>query len=366
MMQVRVGVIGTGRMAETMIATMTRAPEVRVAGVASSSGNADRASRLAAKFGIPNPYADSAPLLARDDIDLIYIANETRAHAATSIAALRAGKAVLCEKPFATTLAEGHRVAEAARQSGCLFMEAIWTPFLPAYERLFELARTNAIGVPAHLSASFGYPASPSAHPRLFDTDGGGVLLDRAVYPITLALKLFGPIETVEASLVKTANGVDSHVNLQLGHRSGGQSQLTASLNNLLSNTAVIAGPTGSITLEPPLAGAEQVTIRRMKPVDGTPSGDLSPTKLQKLLQELRSVSALRSLRRYLSDGRREQHSYGASKYGPQLQHVLGLLSSKKRESDIIPIEFSLEVLGVIDAVRSGGNQVTVLNEMPV
>ncbi len=366
MMQVRVGVIGTGRMAETMVATMVRAPEFQVAGVASSSGNLDRARDLAAKFGVLNPYADSAPLLARDDIDFIYIANKTSAHAATSIAALQAGKAVLCEKPFATTLAEGRRVAEAARQSGCLFMEAIWTPFLPAYERLFELARTNVIGAPAHLSASFGYPVSPSAHPRLFDIDGGGVLLDRAVYPITLALKLFGPIETVEASLVRTANGVDSHANLQLGHTSGGQSQLTASLNTLLSNTAVIAGPAGSITLEAPLVGAEQVTIRRMKPMGDAPSGDSSSTVLQKLLQELRSVSALRSLRRYLSDGSREQHPYGASKYRPQLEHVLELLRSKKRESDIISIEFSLEVLGVIDAVRSGGTKVTVLSGKPV
>jgi hypothetical protein len=97
-----------------------------------------------------------------------------------------------------------------------------------------------------------------------------------------------------------------------------------------------------------------------MKPMGDADSGDLSPTKLQKLLQELRSVSALRSLRRYLSDGSREQHPYGASKYGPQLQHVLGLLRSKKRESDIIPIEFSLEVLGVIDTVRSGGTMLQI------
>ena len=154
------------------------------------------------------------------------------------------------------------------------------------------------------------------------------MLLDPAVYPITLALKLFGPIETVEASLVRTANGVDSHANLQLGHTSGGQSQLTASLNNLLSNTAVIAGPAGSITLEPPLVGAEQVTIRRMKPMGDAPSGDLSPTKLQKLLQELRSVSALRSLRRYLSDGSRDS-ILTCLQVRSAAQHVLGLLDPK-------------------------------------
>jgi predicted dehydrogenase len=348
MMQVRVGVIGTGRMAETMVATMVREPAFQVAGVASSSGNVERARSLAAKFNVSNSYADTAELLARDDIDLIYIANKTSAHAATSIMALQANKAVLCEKPFATALADGYRLAQAARQSGCLFMEAISTPFLPAYRRVFELARAKVIGTPAHLSASFGYPVSPSANPRLFDTDGGGVLLDRAVYLVTLALKLFGPIETMEASLIRTTNGVDGSANLQLDHASGGQSQLAASLTTLLSNTAVIGGPAGSITLESPLVGAEQITIRRMKPMGS------ERTKLHKLLQELRALSALRRLRRYLSDGSREQHPFGFSQYGPQLQHVLGLLRSKKRESDIIPIEFSLEVLRVIDAVRSG------------
>jgi hypothetical protein len=71
-------------------------------------------------------------------------------------------------------------------------------------------------------------------------------------------------------------------------------------------------------------------------------------------------------LRRYLSDGSREQHAFGFSQYDPQLLHVLGLLRSKKRESDIIPIEFSLEVLRVIDAVRSSGTKITVLNGMSV
>ena len=358
MVQARVGVIGTGRMAETMVATMVRAPEVRVVGVVSSSGNVDRARSLAAKFNVSNAYTNTAALLARDDIDLIYIANKTSTHADTSIGALQAGKAVLCEKPFATTLTDGYRLAEAARQSGCLFMEAIWTPFLPAYRRVFELARARAIGVPAHLSASFGCPVSPSANPRLFDINGGGVLLDRAVYLVTLALKLFGPIETMEASLIRTANGVDSLASLQLGHASGGQSQLAASLTTLLSNTAVIAGPEGSITLEPPLVGTQQITIRRMKPMGDTPSEASPRTKLQKHLQELRSLSAIRRLRRYLSDGSREQHPYGFSQYGPQLQHVLGLLRSKKRESDIVPVEFSLEVLRVIDAVRSGGTKI--------
>jgi predicted dehydrogenase len=186
------------------------------------------------------------------------------------------------------------------------------------------------------------------------------VLLDRAVYLVTLALKLFGPIQTMDASLIRTTNGVDSLANLQLSHASGGQSQLAASLTTVLSNTGVIAGSSGSITLEPPLVGAEQIIM------GDTPSGASQRARLHKLLQELSSLSALRRLRRYISDGSREQHPYGFSPYGPQLQHVLGLLRSKKRESDIIPIEFSLEVLRVIDAARSGGTKITLTNGIPV
>src|SRR5262249_46461137 len=151
----------------------------------------------------------------------------------TALAALEAGKAVLCEKPLAVSAKEVELVMQAAQRTGNLCMEGIWTLFLPAYRRFFELVRTQPCGAPRHLLATFGYPASQEAMSRLVSPAAGGVLLDRGIYLIALALKVFGAIERIDARLDIAPNGVDQHASLQLGHRGGGQSQLSTSFITL-------------------------------------------------------------------------------------------------------------------------------------
>src|SRR5262249_54400658 len=157
--------------------------------VAVASADAGRARAFADRFGVAQAFASLDALLARDDVDAVYIATATRDHAAQAIAALEAGKAVLCEKPFAIGVEQGQRLLEAARRSGRLFMEARWTTALPAYRALLRLARERALGEPVLLHSEFGIAHDPAAHPRLFEGPGAGVLLDVGVYPIVLALQ---------------------------------------------------------------------------------------------------------------------------------------------------------------------------------
>ena len=310
MMHVRMGVIGTGRMAGTMIAAAARMKSVTVRAVATASGSIDRARSIATALGIGDTYADIAPLLARDDLDLIYVATETRSHARVSIAALEAGKSVHCEKPFATSLAEGQRVIDAARRSKGLFVEALWTMLLPAHRRAVESVHAQEIGATTHLTASFGYPTSPNLDRGASDAYGG-VLLDRAAYPISRAIKIMGLVEHVDAAIIRGADDVDIEASWQLIYASGGDSQIAASLATLLSNDAVISGTGGSVTIEAPLLGAELITIRQ---IESTPpartAGVLSPR--QHLKDKLRAIPALRRLNRQLADGRREHLNYGS------------------------------------------------------
>ena len=355
MMHVRMGVIGTGRMAATMIGAAARMKSVTVRSVASASGSIDRARSIATAFGISDTYADLAPMLARDDLDLIYVATETRSHARISIAALEAGKSVLCEKPFATSLAEGQLVIDAARHSKGLFVEALWTMLLPAHRRAGEIIHAKEIGATTHLTASFGYPTSPNPNRGASDAYGG-VLLDRAVYPISLAIKLMGPVEHVDAAIVHGADDVDMEASLQLIHASGGHSQIAASLATLLSNEAVISGTGGSVTIEAPLLGSELITIRQIESAPPARAvGALSPQQL--LREKLRAIPAFRRFNRQLADGRREHQNYGTNQYLPLLEHVVELVSSKKKESDVVPLDLSLEVARVIDLARSAGTK---------
>ena len=232
----RFGVVGTGAMSATMMECLALDPRVSVEAVASA--DVARARAFAARFGIPRSCAGLGELLAQPEIDAVYIATATRDHAEHAIAALEAGKAVLCEKPFAIDAAQGARVAAAAAKSGKLFMEAQWTPALPAYRELLRLAREKALGDPVLLHSEFGIALDPDTHRRLFEGEGAGVLLDFAVYPIVLALQLMGPVRSVRSALTCNAAGVDVHASLQLVHADGGHSQLAASLVQSIDCTA--------------------------------------------------------------------------------------------------------------------------------
>lgn len=341
------GVIGTGRMAVAMLEAAARLPSVTVRAVASASGAAERARSVANAFNVADSYGDVEALVGRADIDLVYIATETFSHARLSVAALEAGKNVLCEKPFATTMDEAAAVAEAARRYNCLFVEAMWTLLLPAYRYTADAIRGDIIGSPATLVASFGYP-EPDANSL---SEKGGVLLDRAVYPVSLAVQILGPVEAVDAFVVRNADGTDVDGHLQLRHKGGGCSQLSASFSSLMWNAACVSGPRGSLTIDAPLVGSERVTLR-----SATGRGSLARPEVVRARgakERLRALPILRRLHRQLSDCRSENHPYGSNQYLPLLDHVAGLVAAGKRESDVVPLRLSLEVARVIALARA-------------
>jgi predicted dehydrogenase len=161
MNEMKFGVIGTGRMAANMMAAFAHVPSVKVVAVASASQ--DRAAQFAKNFLVPKAYGSIEAMLKDREMDAVYIANSNERHAATVLLALNAGKAVLCEKPMGIDASEARQIMAAAQQAGKLCMEAMWTPFLPAYQRLFELAKDRTLGAAQHLYTDFGYPVTSTA-----------------------------------------------------------------------------------------------------------------------------------------------------------------------------------------------------------
>jgi predicted dehydrogenase len=346
----RFGVAGTGAMAATMMECLALEPRVEVAAVASA--DAARARDFAARFGIPAAHGGIDDLLARTDIDAVYIATATRDHAAHSIAALAAGKAVLCEKPFATSADEGRLVVEAAQRSGRLFMEAQWTPALPAYRELLRLVRERSVGEPVLLRSEFGFALDPASHPRLFEGAGAGVLLDFGVYPIVLALQAMGPVTAVRAALRRNASGVDVHASLQLEHAGGGHSQLAASLVATLPNRTSLGCTRGTVELDSPVMGAESLGVRATSPMHAPGFSAASGGARQRVVAALRRQRWLRRLRSKSAGRGASEQSFGANRYSPQLTHFIGLLDAGALDSDLMPHATSLDVLRIIDAAR--------------
>lgn len=343
------GVIGTGQMASAMMEAFKHISSVKV--IAVSSESVGRAKDFAIRFNILKAYESFDDLLSNKEIDAVYIANATTSHASTTIRALKAGKAVLCEKPIATSEAENKLIEQQAADSGKLCMEAMWTHFLPAYQRLFEISRSNKLGEPTHLYADFGYPLDAQLYPRLFKPSlGSGVLLDRGVYPIALAIKLFGSVKQLTAFIEYNQDGVDTQASLLLAHHNGCQSQLAVSFKSLLQNKAVLSFSGGLASLEPPMIGAETVCYQSFQ-VNSLLD---SPSKSFKYLlgQHLKQSSLLRQIKSKKYVGYSDYYSYGVNQYLPVLNHFCDLFLSGKHESDVMPLSFSSEVLRLIDQAK--------------
>lgn len=317
------GVVGTGRMAARMARVIAGSGEARLVHVASSS--AERARDFAGRHAIA-AAGDMAGLLADPAVEAVYVAGHNRDHAAVSIAALGAGKAVLCEKPFALFPQAAEAVVGAARAAGKPFMEAMATPFLPAVAEIIARVQSGEFGTVRHVEASFGYPVDAVAEPALFAADAG-VLLDRMVYPLTLALLLQGPV------IGQQADGAGTHdVRLHLVHDGGGRSDLAASFTRRLPNRLVIDGDAGRISVAAPLLTGRRLSIGRGG------SGFLAQNPV---IRRIGDIMARRN-----GDWR----PYGASPYLPELRHFCAMVRAGHSESRVLTHRLMLDVQRIVAA----------------
>jgi predicted dehydrogenase len=140
----RWGIIGPGWIAERFVHSLKTYSRQQVVAVASRSQA--KADRVAAEWGIPQAYGQVEEMLARPDIDAVYIATPHNHHFPDGMQALKAGKHVLIEKPFALNLGEGRELqAEAARQEK-LALEAMWCDYAPKYDVIRQLLEDGALG----------------------------------------------------------------------------------------------------------------------------------------------------------------------------------------------------------------------------
>lgn len=342
---IRLAILGTGYMAQTFAISMRSVEGMALAGFASR--DIERAKTMGTYYGAGASYAGLAEILADPAVDALYIGNDNAGHAVAAIAALEAGKAVLCEKPSGISAAEARAITEATARTGKLFMEAIPTPFLPAVSTVLEAARTGHLGELRRFTADFGYVASPQSHPGCYLPAGGGVLLDRGIYLITLALMAMGPVSDVQAEIVRTADGIDVEAWITLVHKGGATSALGASLSCELSNRLCLSGTKGMATVEAPLLAAERYGISSSgAPERPVPSqgGFMSRLKQKPMLR--RALAVARA-------ARAPQASYGDSLYRGEIEHFRDLLRAGATTSPILPPSLSVAALEIIDRARA-------------
>jgi predicted dehydrogenase len=248
MSKIRWGVVGPGAIAVGFADAMGMVEGGDIVAVASRSS--ERADAFADRYGIATRYGDYAALAEDGEVDAVYVATPQSRHVDDTLLMLRAGKHVLCEKPFALNEAEAQRMVDEARRQNVFLMEAIWSRFLPAYRSLVEVVGSGRIGEPLLVEADFGFRRPVDPDDRLFRADlGGGGLLDLGIYPLQLCTLLLGPVEHVSAEGVIGETRVDELVAAVLRHRAGGLGVMKSALRVNMPCTARVSGTEGVVEI---------------------------------------------------------------------------------------------------------------------
>ena len=259
-MTTRWAMVGTGFMLQLIARDFGLSEGVQLQVIVSRSE--ERARQAAAEHGIPEWSGDLDAVLARDDIDVVYVATPHTQHAPVARAALEAGKSVLVEKPMTTSAAGTRALCAFAQERGLFLAEAMWTAFAPAVVDLRRRIAAGEIGDVRHLSAGFcvRFPEQPGH--RLWNPDlGGGTTLDQGVYALSLAHMVLGPPTSI-AAVGTTRDGVDEEVVSVLEHAGGGRSVSTSGMRAFGQCGATIAGTEGTIELPAPFWGADRLRLR--------------------------------------------------------------------------------------------------------
>lgn len=316
---IRWGILGPGTIAHQFARACQVVADAQLAAVASRSD--ERAQAFASAFCVPRTFSGSdayADLAADPDIDAIYIATPHPQHLPCALACLRAGKAVLCEKPLTVNAAQAEMVIATAERSGAFLMEAMWTRFLPTMAQARTWLAEGAIGEPRLLQADFGFHTGGGAQGRhLSPLLAGGGLLDVGVYCFAFAGMVFGYEHEHLACHGRVGEtAVDEWATTLIGYAGGRSACLGCAVAQDLEHRARIIGTYGSIELPDFWRGTEAI-LRR---------GDEEPQRLS--------------------------FPHRANGYEYEIEEVHRCLAAGQQQSGIMPWSDTLAVLRQIDSCR--------------
>jgi predicted dehydrogenase len=221
--------------------------------VAIASRDAAVARSVADRLGIPNAHGTYEDLLADPVVDAVYIPLPNHLHADWTIAALRAGKHVLCEKPLAMTADDAQRMVDVAHDTGRHLMEAFMYRHHPTWVAALDLVDSGRIGTLTAVQSWFSYFNDDAANIRNILEYGGGALFDIGCYAVNLSRMVFkGEPSRVQASLRRDpASGVDV-LTAGLLDFDRGIATFTCSMRTESDQRVDIYGTTGRISIEIP------------------------------------------------------------------------------------------------------------------
>lgn len=309
------GILGPGKIAHKFAKGLAVVPGAELYAVASRS--LPKAEEFAKEFNVPKFYGSYEDLVNDKEVDIIYIATPHVFHYEHSLLCLKHKKAVLCEKPFAMNKEQVNEMIQIAKKENIFLMEALWTYFLPHYQYVLELVRSEKFGKINGLEANFGFEAPYLPEKRLFNKElGGGSLLDIGIYPVFAALTLLGKPDTISAKAKFSETGVDESCSIVFNYQNGVRAHLLSTINKTTPTTATINFEKAKLTLNRRFHEPTSVTI--------------------------------------LHNDQEETISFDVNTngYNFEAEHVQQMLAQGRTESTVMSFEKSLELIGLLDEIR--------------
>lgn len=244
----KVGFLGTGRIATTLAKTFAQIEGVECYAVASRT--LEKAETFAKEHGFQKAYGSYRELAADPEVELVYIATPHSNHYADMKLCIEHKKPVLCEKAFTMNSGQAKEIAELAKKNGVFVTEAIWTRYMPSRKIINEVLESGVIGKAFTLTANLSYVIADK--PRIVAPElAGGALLDVGVYGLNFAFMHFGTeIERIESSVQFTDTGVDGQETITLFYKDGRMAVLTHGIYARSDRKGIIYGDKGYMVVE--------------------------------------------------------------------------------------------------------------------
>lgn len=223
----RIGILAASRIAGPALVVPARGIDgVEVGAVASRA--ISRAEQFGATHQIPIAYGSYEELIEDDSLDSIYVSNPSSLHAKWSIAALDAGKHVLCEKPIAGNADDAKKMFDTASRAGTVLMEALHWRFHPYADRM--IAEVSRLQRPIDIRTEFSIPRIPTTDIRYQFSLGGGATMDLGCYTVHWVRTLLGEPSSIEARMETSVPDVDDTAVGVLGYADGSRAEMRSSM----------------------------------------------------------------------------------------------------------------------------------------
>ena len=251
--------MGAATIAEAFVGGVQKHTGQKIVAVASRTPG--KAEAFAKRFGLES-HDNYEDLLARQDIDVVYIPTLPSQHKDHALLAIAAGKHVLIEKPLALNPAEAKEIFSAAKYKGVLAMEAMWTRYIPQYDIIRQLLTQGTLGQIEMVNVSMAQANLGDL--RLWKKNHGDPMFDMGIYPVSFCQTFLGNPSKITAQGRLNQDGIDEEVSIQLSYPNGARAYILVSGRAAIPGIAQVAGTNAKLDVGPEFFIPSKLELREV------------------------------------------------------------------------------------------------------